>query len=220
MKKALLFAVPFLAVLVGAPTPSEASDHVDGLKTGTDIAADLTDLFTFTSPQNPDKLVLIMNVHGLAFSRSRFSNAVDYKFRIRPIDDAKTLTPNADPNKEQSIVCSFSGGLLLIDPRQHATCKFNLGTSSETVTFDTRTQDFQAGGSGEQNGIKVFAGVRSDPWFLDLGKTVKWVKGQPVDKAAGTNGLHGQNVLSIAVELDKKRLSGPLLAITAQTVRK
>ena len=56
--------------------------------------------FAFTSPQNPDKLVLIMNVHAFAFSSSRFSNAVDYKFRIRPIDDAKTLAPSTDARRE------------------------------------------------------------------------------------------------------------------------
>jgi hypothetical protein len=220
IKKALMLALPFLAVLVGAPTPSQASDHVDGVKTGIDIAADITDVFTFVSPQNPNKLVLIMNVHGLAFSRSRFSNAVDYKFRIRPIEDAKTLTPSADPKKEQTVTCSFSGGLLLIDPLQHATCKVNFGSTSETVAFDTRSPQFQAGGVGEHGGVKVFAGVRSDSWFLDLKKTVQYVEGKKVPNSAGSNGLKGQNILSIAVELDKNRLNGPLLAVTAQTVRK
>jgi hypothetical protein len=215
-----MFAVPFLAVLVGVPAPSQASDHVDGVKTGLDNSADLTDLFTFTSPQNPDKLVLIMNVNGFAFRQSRFSNAVDYIFRIRPIDDAKTLAPSADPRREQTIVCSFSGGLPIVGAKQRATCKFNLGATTETVSFDTRGGDFKAGGSVDQNGLKVFAGVRSDPWFLDLGKTVKFVKGQPVPASAGSNGLQGQNVLSIVVELDKKRLAAPLLAITAQTIRK
>jgi hypothetical protein len=220
MKKALTFALPLLAVLVGAPTSSQASDHIDGLKTAIDNAADLTDVFTFTSPTNPDKLVLIMNVHGIAFSRSRFSNAVDYKFRIRPIDDARTLTPSPDPAREQSIVCSFSGGFLLVDARQRATCKFNFGSSSDSVSFETRTGDFKAGGSGEQNGIRVFAGVRSDPWFLDLARTLKFNNSIPVARTPGINGLQGQNVLSIVVEVDKRRLAGPLLAITAQTVRK
>ena len=32
------------------------------------------------------------------------------------------------------------------------------------------------------------------------------------------NGLQGQNVLSIVVEIDKARLGGPMLAVTAQTV--
>lgn len=220
MKKAIVAALPFLAVLVGGPTSSQASDHADGVKTGIDIAADITDLFTFTSPQNPDKLVVVMNVHGFAFARSRFSNAVDYTFRIRPIDDAKTLAPSSDARREQTVTCSFTGGLLLIDPLQHATCKANFGSSSETVTFDTRSSQFAAGGSGERNGVRVFAGVRSDTWFLDLGKTVKFVKGEKVAPGAGKNGLQGTNVLSIVVELDKKRLAGPLLAVTAQTVRR
>ena len=218
--KRLAFALPVLAVLFGAEPSVRASDHIDGLKTGIDNAADLTDLFVFTSPQNPDKLVFIMNVHGIAFSTARFSNAVDYKFRIRPIDDAATLLPSTYARREQSIVCSFSGGLPLVDVNQHGVCKFNLGTSSDTVNFETRTGDFKAGGSAEKNGIKVFAGVRSDPWFLDLARTLKFNASKPVEQTPGVNGLQGQNVLSIVVELDKSRIAGPLFAVNAQTVRK
>src|SRR5688572_20774164 len=82
-----------------APASSHASDHSDGVKTALDLAADITDLFTFTSPKDPNKLVMIMNVNGFAGPSSRFSDAVDYKFRIRPIADAKTLVPSTDPAK-------------------------------------------------------------------------------------------------------------------------
>lgn len=220
MKKALVLALAALAVSFGGEAPSHASDHIDGLKTGIDNAADLSDLYTFTSPENADKLVMVMNVHPIASKRSRFSNAVDYVFRIRPIDDAKSLKPSADASREQTITCSFAGGLPLVDANQHATCVFNLGKKAETMHFDTRSSDFGAGGSGTQNGIRVFAGARSDTWFLDLGKTIKWNNSTKVPKGPGTNGLHGQNVLSIVVEIDKARLAGPLLAVTAQTVRK
>jgi hypothetical protein len=208
------------AGLASTSSPSLASDHIDGLKTAADNAADLTDLFVFTSPTDSQKLVLIMNVHGVAFSRSRFSNAVDYRFRIRPIADAKTLTPSTDASKERSIVCNFSGGALLIAASQHATCTLNLLDGSEVITFDTRGDDFKAGGAGQRGSTRVFAGVRSDPWFLDLAKTLKFNGGQPVAKGAGVNGLFGQNVLSIVVEVDKNRLPGPLLGVTAQTVRR
>jgi hypothetical protein len=217
MKTGLALVAAVLAVTAFAESPSQASDHIDGLKTALDNAADLTDVFTFVSPQDPTKLVLIMDVHGIAFSGSKFSNAVDYKFRIRPVDNAQTLAPSTDPRKEQSIVCSFSG--LPIIANQHATCRFNIGGGTETITFDTRGPGFKAGGAADQNGIKVFAGVRSDPWFLDLVKTLKFNAGQ-ITTGPGVNGLYGQNVLTIAVELDKSRLGGPLLAITAQTVRK
>jgi hypothetical protein len=222
MKKALKLALPILAVvLVGAPTPSRASDHSDGVKTALDLAADITDLFTFTSPKDSNKLVLIMNVNGFANKTSRFSDAVDYKFRIRPIEDAKTLVPSADPTKEQTIVCSFTGGVALIDAKQRATCTLNLGGTTQTIRFDTRAAGFQAGGSSaEQNGARVFAGIRSDPWFADLKKIVAFDKGDRVERADPSDGLRGRNVLSIVVEVDKSRLGGPLLAVTAQTVRR
>ena len=145
---------------------------------------------------------------------------MDYKFRIRPIDNVKALSPSKDVTREQSIVCSFSGGLPLVDANQHATCILKLGDAPETIRFDTRSADYRAGGAGEQGGTRVFAGARSDPWFLDLARTLKFNASLPVERSPGINGLSGQNILSIVVEVDKRRLPGPLLAITAQTVRK
>lgn len=139
------------AAAMATPNSSEASDHIDGLKTALDVPADITDLYTFTSPRDPNKLVMIMNVHGLAFSGSRFSNAVDYKFRIRPVD-ATTLAPSKDPHREQSVVCSFSGGFPVVDARQRATCKFDFGSSTESISFDTRGPGYKAGGSGTRTG--------------------------------------------------------------------
>lgn len=218
-----LFALTLVAASAAGSTithPSEGSDHIDGVKTALDNAADITDVYSFTSPSDPNKLVLVMNVHGVAFSRSRFSNAVDYKLRIRPIEDAEKLTPSADPRKEQTFVCNFSGGVLIVNAKQRATCTYDYGSGSETVTFDTRGDEYKAGGSGKGQSTRVFAGVRSDTWFLDLAKTVKWNKSLPVLATPGVNGLWGQNVLSIVVEIDKSKLPGTLLAITGQTVRK
>jgi hypothetical protein len=204
-----------LALLAGS---ARASDHIDGVATTLDNAADLTDTFAFPSPENPDNLVLIMNVHPMAFSAARFSDAVDYTLRIRQIRDAAKLLPEAAG--EQTIRCSFSGGTLLIAPNQHATCVFNLAGGTEQLEFDTRGADFVAGGSARSGSLRVFAGVRSDPWFLDLVKTLKFSSGKALDGSAGRNGLAGANVLSIVVELPKSRLGGPLLAVSAQTVRK
>lgn len=219
MRKLGLAAVVALVAMGASPRASDASDHIDGVKTTIDNAADLTDLFVFPSPQDPNKLVMIMNTHTLAFSGSRFSNAVDYKIRIRPIDDARTMRPSVDPAKERTVVCSFSGGLPLVDARQRATCTLKLEDGTETVAFETRSESYAAGGAGAGRGVRIFAGVRSDPWFLDLAKTLKVNAGLPM-VGPGVNGLHGQNVLSIVVEIDKRRLPGSLLVVTAQTVRK
>lgn len=219
MRKGLPFAGAFLAVVLAGPTTSNASDHVDGIKTGIDLAADITDLYSFTSPRDPNRVVFVMNTHGLAWSGSRFSNAVDYKFRIRPVDP-ETQKPRADG--EQTIVCTFTGGTFLINGNQRATCKLSFGNGSEeSVVFDTRGgAGLKAGGVGQKSDIKVFAGVRSDTWFLDLGKVIKLNKGEAIGNGAGSNGLQGHNILSIVVEMDKRRLVAPMVAVTAQTVRK
>jgi hypothetical protein len=215
-----LAQVALCAAVAAIPSGAQASDHADGLKTALDKAADITDLFVFTSPTDAGKLVLIMNVHPVAFSAAQFSDAVDYKFRIRPIENSKTLAPSSDASKEQSIVCSFGGGLPLVEPKQKATCAFNLLGGTETISFDTRGPDHKAGGAGQSSTTRVFAGVRSDPWFADIVKVVKYEKGTLPPNGPGLNGLYGWNVLSIVVEVDKSRLPGPLLAVTAQTVRK
>jgi hypothetical protein len=208
------------ALALGLASESRASDHIDGIKTSIDNSADLTDVFVFTSPKDAGRLVLIMNVHTLASGASRFSNAVDYRFRIRPIEDGKTLAPSKDATKERSIVCNFSGGLPLIDAKQRATCTLDLLSGKKTVSFDTRGDTYNAGGEGSGAGARIFAGVRSDPWFLDLVKTLKYNAGERLPNGAGLNGLFAQNVLSIVVEVDKTELPGPLLAVSAQTVRK
>lgn len=221
MKALFRLGFPIVAALACfAELPSRASDHSDGLKTATDLAADITDLFTFPSPKDPNKVVMILNVNGFAGKRSLFSNAVDYKIRIRQIHDAKTLVPDGSAANEQSIVCSFEGGITLIDANQHATCKLNLASGSQTLTFDTRSDKFAAGGTVTQGDIRIFAGVRSDPWFADIGKIGSFDKGQRIDRSNPSNALKDKNVLSIVVELDKSRLGGPLLAINAQTVRR
>jgi len=219
MRKVLLFFGAAFATAFANPTPSLASDHIDGPKTTLDSAADLTDLYSFTSPRDPTRLVLVMNVHPLAGGGSRFSDAVDYKFRIRPIDDTSTLKPAASAARERSITCNFSKGSLL-SASQLATCTFQVEDGTEVVAFETRSAAYRAGGEGSRPGIRVFAGVRSDTWFLDAAKTLKYNAGLPVLPLPGVNALLGQNVLSIVVEIDKRRLPGPLLAVAAQTVRK
>ena len=216
-----LFACALAGSAIAGAARSDASDHIDGLKTALDNAADITDVFAFTSPADPSKLVVAMNVHGTAFSRSSFSNAVDYRIRLRPIVDAASLRASADDRDERSITCSFSGGTPILDAKQRATCVLDLVSGKQTIAFDTRGGDFRAGGQGWGNRARVFAGVRSDPWFLDLAKTLKYNAGLPVPKEEpGLNGLLGQNVLSIVVEIDKDAAPGPLLAVAGQTIRR
>ena len=61
------------------------SDHFSGPRALADPAADITDVYAFPSPQRPGHLVLVMNVLPLAAATSLFSDALSYRFRVRPV---------------------------------------------------------------------------------------------------------------------------------------
>jgi hypothetical protein len=57
------------------------SDHIDGPRQIGDPASDLTDLFAFTSPENPAHTVLAANVFPSAGITAMFSNAIELRDR-------------------------------------------------------------------------------------------------------------------------------------------
>src|SRR4029434_5584891 len=61
------------------------SDHVDGPRSIGEPAADLTDLFAFTSPENADRTVLGACVFPSAGEDAMFSNAIDYSIAVRRV---------------------------------------------------------------------------------------------------------------------------------------
>ena len=61
------------------------SDHVDGPRQIGDPASDLTDLFAFTSPENPAHTVLAANVFPSAGVTAMFSNAINHSIAVRRV---------------------------------------------------------------------------------------------------------------------------------------
>src|SRR5215475_2012322 len=61
------------------------SDHVDGPRSIGDPPADVSDLFAFTSPENPGRTVLAMCVFPSAGESAVFSNVIDYSIALRPV---------------------------------------------------------------------------------------------------------------------------------------
>src|SRR4051794_30530461 len=61
------------------------SDHVDGPRSIGDPPADVTDLFAFTSPQNPACTVLAMCVFPAAGETAVFSNVIDHAIAVRRV---------------------------------------------------------------------------------------------------------------------------------------
>ena len=119
------------------------SDHVDGPRSIGDPAADLSDLFAFTSPENPSRTVLAANVFPSAGVSAMFSNAIDHSIVVRRAsvaglgDAAKFRT--ADPE----VRFSFRFDTLTRDPQsgkpvQRGTCTLPGGQTLRFVVNDDK----------------------------------------------------------------------------------
>src|SRR5690242_10161132 len=77
------------------------SDHVDGPRSIGDPAADLADLFAFTSPEDGARTVLAADVFPAAGEEAAFSNAIDYSIVVRRVrvagsGDAARFAPEGE----------------------------------------------------------------------------------------------------------------------------
>ncbi len=203
----------------GGVRPGEAADHVDSMEGSplrtTDKAADITDVFAFTNTEG--HLVLAMNVHPGADSGTRFSDQVEYVFRVRRIDDA-TGRPSSRMADDARITC-------VTDPDGEMRCtgstceagegEYGIDTCTSWSSTDT---EIDADASW---GLRVFAGLRADPFYLDA----LWVRGtfgggQLLPNPTPTNVLAGKNVLSIVAEVKSPLLRGSRIAVAAETNRR
>jgi hypothetical protein len=64
------------------------SDHVDGPRSIGEPAADVTDLFAFTSPEKPARTVLAACVFPSAGEDAIFSNVIDHAIAVRRVSVA------------------------------------------------------------------------------------------------------------------------------------
>jgi|RhiMetdeSRZDD1v2_1073273.scaffolds.fasta_scaffold17671_4 uncharacterized protein DUF4331 len=196
------------------------SDHFSGPRALAGPAGDICDVFAFPSPERPGHLALVMNVVPLATTTSSFSEAIVYRFRLRPVSIAadRRAFPFGAEETELVFACGFESPRSRTNgapPEQDGYCT---APSGETVRF--RVND-ERGGRGD--GLRVYAGLRSDPFFIDLPAYLQTIQtGRLAFKNPGQNSLNGLNALSLVVEVDAKRLprkgNQPLFAIVGETV--
>ena len=187
------------------------SDHVDGPRSIGDPAADLTDLFAFTSPENPEHTVLAACVFPSAGEHAIFSNAVDHSIVVRRVTVAGVGNAAKFQPADDEIRFSFRFGVLERDAGgkaiQRGVCKLPGGRELSLTVNDEK------GASTPEGDFRVFAGLRSDPFYLAW--TVAELKKVP-------NLLQHDNVLCMVVELDTRRVldpaKGSLFGVIAETV--
>src|SRR4051812_10746782 len=190
------------------------SDHISGPRALADPIADITDVYAFPSPERPGCLVLVMNTLPFAKVANPLSDGLLYRFRVRPL----TATAPGDPAPFAPGAEEFAFDTVFSEPteaqpfEQEGTCTT---PSGESVSF--RVND-ERGGSGR--GVRVFAGVRWDPFLLDAPAALKTVAtGTLAFSESGSIFLDGKNVLALVVEIDSALLGGaPLVGVVAETL--
>jgi Domain of unknown function (DUF4331) len=151
---------------------------------------------------------------------SFFSDAVVCRFRVRPVS-ITGVGPAAAfaPGQEEftfDVTFAAAGSLKGGDaPVQEGTCRTPAG---EVVTFLVNDDK-----GTTAKGLRVYAGCRSDPFFIDVaGLRELFQTGRLAFKHPGTHTLAGTNVLGIVVEFDCAMLlasgHGPLFAIVGETI--
>ena len=192
------------------------SDHISGPRALADPIADVTDVYAFTSPERPDRLVLVVNTRPMAKPSDLFSEGLLYRFRLRPLNPPPAgeqgwrFIPADD---EYVLDCVFSAPDPAADaPVQEGTCTTSTG---HAVSF--RVNDEQG---VTDAGLRVFAGVRWDPFIMDARAALKTLATHELAFTdPGSIFLDGKNVLSVVIELESRLLGDVgLVGVVAETL--
>jgi Polyketide cyclase / dehydrase and lipid transport/Domain of unknown function (DUF4331) len=190
------------------------SDHIDGPRQIGDPSADLTDLFAFTSPENPARTVLAANVFPTCGNDAIFSNAIIHAIVVRRAKVAgigeATKFETSDPEVRFSVrFDALERGAAGQKAIQRGTCTLPDGQTLRIVVNDEK------GASTPDGTFRVFAGLRSDPFIL------AWLVGDGQLRKFQNLLLH-DNVLCIAIEFDTQRVlepdKGSLFGVIAETL--
>jgi hypothetical protein len=196
------------------------SDHFSGPRALAGPAGDICDVYAFPSPERPGHLVLAMTVSPLAMPDSTFSDAIVCRFRLRPLRIEVDRRAFAFGPEESELVFAVSFDAPRPGARGAAPLQDGVCTSPFGVRVPFRVNDDRG---GRDAGLRVYAGLRSDPFFIDLPAYLETVTTRRLAfKNQGENSLAGLNILAMVIEVDcapvLQRTGTPLLAVVGETV--
>jgi hypothetical protein len=210
VRAAVLGTALAAACALAALSVVRASDHLDGPRTTADPQADIADVFAFTSPEDPTRVVLAMTLSPYASDASTFSSQVEYAFRVQRV---AALQPPTLDGTALDVTCAYDAG---DGGPPTMSCTGPGGTTASAAIGE-------AGNAG--TGMRVFAGLRSDPAFFDRQGALATVASGHAS-FTGKNAFAGANVLAIVVEMDSAAFgnggeagAAPVLAVAGETVR-
>jgi hypothetical protein len=200
------------------------SNHfsADNLKfPGDDRRLDLTDLFVFTSPEDPGKTVLIIDSNPTSApppipaptTGPEFYPGAVYRINIDTDGDAHadvafTFTFSEYDNGSQTGTAWYASGPEAGQPEPAG----QVLAEGIPVSLDGRERSVVVDEPGQ---IRLFAGLRSDPFFADVEGALHGMKW------TGHDDFAGNNVDSIALEVPTDLLgAGPVIGVWASISRR
>ncbi|RXK59408.1 DUF4331 domain-containing protein [Lacibacter luteus] len=202
MKKRKFLLTAFIVAVTVTGGIIYAADHLDSPAVSNQTT-DITDVYVFRG-QNTSNLVFVANTQGLlspsASSMAMFDEKTLIEFNI----------DNNGDNVEDLVIQAIAknGKMKVYGPYKPVSTgtKSVISPSAFSVQADITVYG-QAAKIGEENGIKVFAGPRDDPFFFDLGQYQKIIGGTASGfNNPGTDTFKGTNVMSIVIEVPKSLL--------------
>lgn len=134
-----------LAIALAGPS-AFAADHLDSPGPKMDPTADITDVYAWAEDTN---VLLVLNVSPIAAADAKFSDAIQYALHV------ESTAAFGTPGTNKDIIATFSTDQkiqLWIGKDEYLT-----GDASKTEGLES-----------ESGKVRVFAGVRADPFYFNL----------------------------------------------------
>ncbi len=168
-----LFGPSGVAALVGLAAwvgPAEGADHVDSPAAAADPLNDIADYFAWMSA-DAAKVNMVLTVNPFASDGTSFGDASQYTFHVHSRADF-----GATDETEARIICQFYDVNAI-----ECWVLDDAGTVVDYVTGDPSTE---AGITSDSGAVRVFAGLRDDPFYFNLDGFLRTV--DTVRSAAGS----------------------------------
>ncbi|HJS18492.1 MAG TPA: DUF4331 family protein [Anaerolineales bacterium] len=204
ISKVSLYSMLVLALMFGLMAlPASAADHLDapGLTPpGGDTRVDITDVYAFQSPANPDNTVLVMGVNPLegVLNDGTFRPAAYYEFKI---------DSTGDGNEDLTYRVTFS------KPNGSLQQKLTLKALPAMKGATTMVKGMTGTNIAIPGGGWISAGAYDDPFFFDLNGFLALDFCNP-----GTNFFNGLNISAIVLEVPSSWLGSNNIGVWARTV--
>ncbi|HET7771326.1 MAG TPA: DUF4331 domain-containing protein [Chloroflexota bacterium] len=233
-------AVPVAALsLALAPTPQDvgASSHREAPLISQDPAADGTDFYMFTSPEDNGTVTLVANYYPMTLPQAgpnfyRFGDDVMYAIKLDNNGDNKAdityeLRFKTNIRNNNTFLYNTNAITSIDDPDLNVYQTYTVtrvdGAGRREIAKDQPVAPWNIGPRSYPEGYdkvaaqavrkldtggQVFAGPRDDPFFVDFSLfDLLGIRKLPGNMGGGVDGLQGFNVMTIALQIPTNQLS-------------